>query len=53
VAHGLSRWFRNVSPGHALKSAGLDYLHLPTDRPFLGPLRRFLADRGGLVRNTR
>jgi uncharacterized protein (DUF58 family) len=53
VAHGLSRWFRNVSPGHVLKSAGLDYLHLPTDRPFLGPLRRFLADRGGLVRNTR
>jgi uncharacterized protein (DUF58 family) len=54
VAHSLSRWFRrNVSPGHALKSAGLDYLLLATDRPFLGPLRRFLAARGGLVRNTR
>ncbi len=54
VAHGLSRWFRrDVLPGHVLKSAGLDYLLLGTDRPFLGPLRRFLADRGGLVRNTR
>jgi uncharacterized protein (DUF58 family) len=54
VAHGLSRWFRrDASPGHVLKSAGLDYLLLGTDRPFLGPLRRFLADRGGLVRNTR
>jgi uncharacterized protein (DUF58 family) len=54
VAHGLSRWFRrHVSPGHALKAAGLDYLLLGTDRPFLAPLRQFLADRGGLVRNTR
>lgn len=54
VAHGWSRWFRrDASPGHVLKSSGLDYLLLGTDRPFLGPLRRFLADRGGLVRNTR
>jgi uncharacterized protein (DUF58 family) len=54
VAHGWSRWFhRGPSPGQVLKSAGMDYLHLGTDRPFIGPLRRFLAARGGLVRNTR
>jgi len=55
VAHGLTRWFRNAADGHgaAMKSAGIDYLRLGTDRPFVASLRRFLADRGGLVRNTR
>jgi uncharacterized protein (DUF58 family) len=54
VAHGWSRWFkRRQPPGHALKSAGMDYLQLSTDRPFVGPLRRFLCGRGGLVRNMR
>jgi uncharacterized protein (DUF58 family) len=54
VAHGWSRWFRHrLSPGQQLRSAGMDYLLLSTDRPFVAPLRRFLMDRGGLVRNSR
>lgn len=36
-----------------LKRAGIDYLLLGTDQPFVAPLRRFLAERGGLMRNTR
>ena len=55
VGHGWSRWFRGVGdrPAARLKSAGVDYILLATDRPFVPPLRRLLADRGRLVRNTR
>ncbi len=55
VAHGRSRWFDRTSerPGKTLKAAGIDHLLLATDRPFVAPLRRLLADRAGLVRNTR
>ena len=55
VAHGRSRWFlgRAEPPAEALKSAGIDHLLLATDRPLVAPLRRFLADREGLFRNTR
>ncbi len=54
VAHGRSRWFdEGWQPDKALKRAGIDYLLLGTDRPFVAPLRRFLAARGGLVRNAR
>jgi len=54
VAHGRSRWF---GPGRDLAGelgrAGIDYLRLPTDQPFIGPLRRFLRERGVLGRNAR
>jgi uncharacterized protein (DUF58 family) len=55
VAHGRSRWFEDTlrHPRKTLAAAGVDYLLLPTDRPFVAPLRRLLADRGGLMRNTR
>ncbi len=55
VAHGRSRWFVDPlrHPRKPLAAAGVDYLLLPTDRPFVAPLRRLLADRGGLMRNTR
>jgi uncharacterized protein (DUF58 family) len=55
VGHGWSRWFKRTTPapGQVLKSAGIDYLLLGTDQPLVAPLRRFLADRGGLVRNAR
>jgi uncharacterized protein (DUF58 family) len=55
IAHGRSRWFdeaRQQLP-RLLASAGIDYLHLNTDRPFVAPLRRLLVNRGGLVRNSR
>jgi len=54
VAHGWSRWFRrDVTPEKELKSAGIDCLLLRTDQPVVTRLRRFLADRSGLVRNAR
>ncbi len=55
VGHGRSRWFRRPArrPGKALKAAGIDYLLLGTDRPFVAPLRCLLADRAGRARNTR
>ena len=54
VAHGRSRWFAGADdPGKELRKAGIDYAVLTTDRPLVPPLRRLLADRGGLIRNTR
>jgi uncharacterized protein (DUF58 family) len=54
VAHGRSRWFAGADdPGKELRKAGIDYAVLATDRPLIPPLRRLLADRGGLIRNTR
>jgi uncharacterized protein (DUF58 family) len=55
VAHGRSRWLDGSlhHPRRQLAAAGIDYLLLGTDRPFVAPLRRLLADRGGLMRNTR
>ena len=53
VARGRSRWFDDENPRQELKSAGVDHLLLPTDRPFVPALRRFLAERGGLIRNVR
>ena len=55
VAHGRTRWFHDTDPrpGNLLKSAGIDHLLLATDQPFVPPLRRFLAERGGLIRNVR
>ena len=54
VAHGRSRWFGGSDePARELRKAGIDYAVLATDRPLVPPLRRLLADRGGLIRNTR
>lgn len=54
VAHGRSRWFPGGDePGSQLRKAGIDYAVLATDRPVVPPLRRLLAGRGGLFRNTR
>ncbi len=54
VAHGRSRWFEGrVKPSEVFRRSGIDYLLLATDRPFVALLRRFLADRGSLLRNTR
>ena len=53
-AHGRSRWFiGRDEAGRELRRAGIDYAVLATDRPLVPPLRRLLADRGGLIRNTR
>lgn len=49
VAHGLSRWW-GTEETHALSRAGVDYLHLRTDRPILAPLRHFFKHRGGTRR---
>jgi len=54
VAHGRSRWFTGEDgPSGHFRASGIDYAVLATDRPFVPPLRRLLADRGGLTRNTR
>jgi uncharacterized protein (DUF58 family) len=52
IAHGRSRWIDN-EVGQTLRRAGVDHLLLRTDEPFIGPLRYFMASRGGLVRNAR
>lgn len=49
VAHGRSRWFA-ADATHALSRAGVDYLHLQTDRPILPRLRHFMKSRGGTRR---
>lgn len=55
AASGRSRWFNGSAerPARSLRSAGIDHILLSTDRPFVAPLRRFLADRGRLTRNRR
>jgi uncharacterized protein (DUF58 family) len=54
VVHGRSRWFDDQQERRrTFAAAGIDYLPLVTDRPFVAPLRRLLADRNGLTRNAR
>src|SRR5262249_24111343 len=55
VVHGGSRWLEEPfeQRRRQLSAAGVDYLLLGTDKPFVAPLRRLLADRGGLMRNKR
>lgn len=55
TAGGKSTWAQpNVlEAARELKRAGVDHLVLPTDQPFVAPVRRFLAQRGGLMRNQR
>lgn len=55
LARGGSVWFKDSleQVRRELAGAGVDYLRLATDRPFVASLRRLLADRGGLMRNRR
>ena len=60
VGHGRTRFFgrhntggNEGTVGGALRRAGIDYLMLRTDQPFMRDLRHFLQDRGVLRRNTR
>lgn len=49
TAHPRTRWAAPYEARAALTRAGIDYLSLRTDRPFIAPLRHFLSTRGGLV----
>jgi uncharacterized protein (DUF58 family) len=55
VGHTRSRWRveDDRDPRRQFAAAGVDYLLLRTDLPFIVPLRRMLSDRGGVARNTR
>lgn len=48
VAHGRSVWDREGSVRTDLAQAGVSYLRLATDQPFLAPLRHFLSLRPAL-----
>jgi uncharacterized protein (DUF58 family) len=53
-SRGLRRpYVDSTSPRLALQRAAVDCLLLSTDQPFVAPLRRFLNERGGLLRNQR
>ena len=47
------RFVESAEPQTQLRRAAVDCLLLPTDKPFVAPLRRFLNERGGLMRNQR
>jgi len=49
VAGGRARWRRHRDVERKLAGAGVSYLHLSTDRPFLPSLRQFLANRAALM----
>lgn len=56
TAKNRTAWFSDENRNlliQQLKKSAIDHLTLCTDQPFVAPLRRFLADRGGLMRNTR
>ncbi len=55
AAGGLSRWWRGSRerPARELRAAGIDHLLLPTDLPFVTPLKRFLRERGARLGKTR
>lgn len=50
---GLHRWRGQPSIVQELIGAGVSYLHLRTDRPFVPPLRHFLASRAAMSRGSR
>ncbi len=50
LAHSGSRWTAADTLKSELVRAGVDYLRLHTDRPFVPALRYFLSSRGGLTR---
>ncbi|MEM9065200.1 MAG: DUF58 domain-containing protein [Planctomycetota bacterium] len=50
LGHGRSAWHEDQGIGKAIASAGASYLRLRTDRPFITPLRQFLANRHVVAR---
>jgi uncharacterized protein (DUF58 family) len=50
---GLQRWRHQSSIVQELIRAGISYLHLRTDLPFVSPLRHFLAYRAAMSRGSR
>jgi uncharacterized protein (DUF58 family) len=53
VTHGRRRWLDPASAARVLKRAGLDHLHVRTDRPFVPALRQLFRGRGWIARGTR
>jgi len=51
LAHSRTRWTAPDTLRSELVRAGVDYLRLRTDRPFIPALRHFLGNRGGLTRS--
>lgn len=51
--HGRRRHLDQEHLTARLRTAGIDHLLLPTDRPYLHPLRHFLETRGLLGRSAR
>jgi hypothetical protein len=45
TATGRGRWLTQETPGRALAQAGIDFLLLPIERPFIPTVRRFLSQR--------
>lgn len=50
IAGSRARWRPDKDLSRRLAGANVSYLHLFTDRPFLTPLRQFLASRAALMR---
>ncbi|HZW06033.1 MAG TPA: DUF58 domain-containing protein [Phycisphaerales bacterium] len=50
LIHSRARWSSADTLRSDLVRAGVDYLRLRTDLPFVPPLRHFLSSRGGLTR---
>jgi hypothetical protein len=54
LGHGALRWtskndhIEEAHAGHTLARSGVSWLRLHTDRPFLPPLRHFLANRAAV-----
>lgn len=53
LGHGRSSVGSREELCRELVRSGVEVLTLPTDRPFLAPLRRFLSSRGAALRGTR
>ena len=50
---GLQRWRDQPNIVQELIRAGVSYLHLRSDLPFIPPLRHFLASRAAMTRGSR
>lgn len=51
TAHSGTRWTGHDTIRADLAGAGIDYLRLRVDQPFIPALRHFLSSRGGLMGN--
>ena len=50
---GIQRWRGHPTIVQELIGAGVSYLHLRSDIPFVPPLRHFLASRAAMLRGSR